>query len=300
MNPNLWLYCLVCLMVLCWSGNYIVAKIVFREIPAMIVMCLRTMVAGVLMIPVYWNQTRRTRVVWTRRQFALVFALGLIGITGNQFFWTLGVSRTTVLHSSMIMATTPLFVLLLAGLMRLEQITPLKITGMLMALCGVALLQFGRTVAQGSAPGRSPTFTGDFLMLLCALLLACMTVVGKRYRPQAGGIAVSTVGYVGGALLLVPVLWLNARNFPFSRVSTAAWVGVFYMGAFSSVTGYLIYYYALARLPASKMATFQYLQPVFASLMAVALLGEHLSAPAMLAGVIIFAGVVVAERGVSL
>ena len=49
------------------------------------------------------------------------------------------------------------------------------------------------------------------------------------------------------------------------------------MGAFSSVLGYLIYYYALARIPASRMAAFQYLQPVFATLMAVVLLGEHLT-----------------------
>jgi hypothetical protein len=63
------------------------------------------------------------------------------------------------------------------------------------------------------------------------------------------------------------------------------------MGAISSVTGYLIYYYALVRIPASRMAAFQYLQPVFASLMAVAMLGEQLTGAALAAGGVIFAGV---------
>ena len=40
-------------------------------------------------------------------------ALGLGGLLLNQVFWTLGMSKTTVLHSSMIMATTPLWVLLM-------------------------------------------------------------------------------------------------------------------------------------------------------------------------------------------
>ena len=68
------------------------------------------------------------------------------------------------------------------------------------------------------------------------------------------------------------------------------------MGAVSSVTGYMIYYFALARIPASRMAAFQYLQPVFASLMAVILLGEQLTAPALAAGGVIFTGVFVTER----
>jgi drug/metabolite transporter (DMT)-like permease len=279
-------------MVLCWSGNYIAAKIVFRELPAMIVMCLRTIVAGILIIPIYWYQARRKPQAWSWREFWLLFALGVVGITMNQFFWTLGVERTTVIHSSMIMATTPLFVLLMAGVMRLEQITLLKTIGILTALCGVAMLQLVRSAS--SAHG--PTFLGDFLTLLCALLLAGMTALGKRYKPVSGGIAVNAVGYVLGSLLLLPVFLWSARGFDFSRVTPGAWAGVFYMGAFSSITGYLIYYYALARIPASRMAAFQYLQPVFASLMAVVLLGEQLTGTAIAAGAVIFAGVFVTER----
>jgi drug/metabolite transporter (DMT)-like permease len=292
LSPNFLLYSLVCLMVLCWSGNYVAAKIVFRELPAMIVMCLRTIVAGVLIIPIYWFQARKKPTIWTWGEFWLLFALGVIGITMNQFFWTLGVERTTVVHSSMIMATTPLFVLLMAGIMQLERITVLKVIGIVTALCGVALLQLVRSTS--SAHG--PTFLGDFLTLLCALLLAGTTALGKRYKPVSGGIAVNAVGYVGGSLLLLPVLWWSAQGFNFAHVSAAAWTGVFYMGAFSSITGYLIYYYALARIPASRMAAFQYLQPVFASLMAVVLLGEQLSGTAIAAGAIIFTGVFVTER----
>jgi drug/metabolite transporter (DMT)-like permease len=292
LSPNFLLYCLVCLMVLCWSGNYIAAKIVFREVPAMVAMCLRTIVAGVLIIPIYWFQARKKPPTFTWQEFWLLFALGVGGITANQFFWTLGVFRTTVVHSSMIMATTPLFVLVMAGMMRLERITILKTIGILVALSGVALLQ---TVRSGSS-ANGPTLLGDFLTLMCALLLAGMTAMGKRYKPQSGGIAVNAVGYVGGSLLLLPVLWFSGRDFDFRHVSVAAWAGVFYMGAFSSITGYLIYYYALARIPASRMAAFQYLQPVFATLMAVVLLGEQLTGIVMAAGAIIFAGVFVTER----
>ncbi len=292
MSPSFLVYSLVCLMLLCWSGNYIAAKIVFRELPASLVICLRTMVSCALMIPIYWRQSRTNPVKLSARDIGLLVLLGFGGITMNQVFWTFGVSRTTVVHSSMIIGTTPLWVMLFAGAIGLERVTLTKLLGILIALSGVGLLQLSRT--KGSAAESS--LFGDFLMLLCALALAGMTAIGKRYRPKTGGIGVNTFGYVVGTLALLPLFWWAGRDFNFHRVSWGAWLGVFYMGAISSVTGYLIYYYALARIPATRIAAFQYLQPVFASLLAVAILGEHLTATALGAGAIIFTGVLVTER----
>jgi drug/metabolite transporter (DMT)-like permease len=291
LSPPLILYSLVFLMVLCWSGNYIAAKVVFHEIPAMLAMALRTFVAAVLMAGICLRRPRGAS-IWTRREMGILIVLGLFGMVLNQFFWTIGVALTTVVHSSMIMATTPIWVLLMAGFMGLEPITLPKIGGMAIAMTGVAMLQ----VFRPKISPASPTLLGDFLVLLCALALAGMTAFGKRYRPQSGGIAVNAVGYILGAFLLLPSFWFSSRGFDFGKVTAGAWVGVVYMGAISSVTGYLIYYYALARMPASRMAAFQYLQPVFASLMAVVMLGEELTGAAIAAGGIIFAGVFVTER----
>ena len=292
MSPHLILYSLVFVMVLCWSGNYVAAKIVFREIPAVLAMALRTIVAAVLMAGIYWRRPRGGATIWTRREMGILIVLGLFGMVMNQFFWTIGVAQTTVVHSSVIMATTPIWVLLMAGVMRLEPITFPKVGGMAIAMAGVAMLQ----VFRPKPSAKSPTLLGDFLVLLCALALAGMTAFGKRYRPKSGGIAVNAVGYILGAFLLLPSFWFSSRGFDYGKVTAGAWAGVVYMGAVSSVTGYLIYYYALARMPASRMAAFQYLQPVIASLLAVVMLGEELTGPAIAAGGIIFAGVFVTER----
>jgi drug/metabolite transporter (DMT)-like permease len=278
-------------MVLCWSGNYVAAKIVFREIPAMLAMALRTSVSAILMAGIYWRRPRGEESIWTRREMGILIVLGLFGMVMNQFFWTLGVAKTTVVHSSMIMATTPIWVLLMAALMGLEPITFPKLGGMAIAMTGVAMLQ-----VRPKPSANPPTLLGDFLVLLCTLALAGMTAFGKRYRPKSGGIAVNAVGYILGAFLLLPSFWFSSRGFDFGKVTAGAWAGVVYMGAISSVTGYLIYYYALARMSASRMAAFQYLQPVFASLMAVVMLGEELTGAAIAAGGIIFAGVFVTER----
>ncbi len=288
------LYLLVAVMMFCWSGNYVAARIVFREVPPEIVICVRTIVSAVVIIPIFWYQSRGKKIEATWRDIGLLIVLGVGGITVNQLFWTLGVARTTVLHSSMIMATTPLWVLGMAAAMRLEPINRVRILGIVIALAGVVSLQFIRTRAVSGQ--QQPTVLGDALLLGCALPLAAMTVFGKRYKPRLGGIAVNAMGYVGGAILLAPLLWWAGRGFDFSRLSTGAWLGMFYMGAFSSVAGYLIFYYVLAHIPASRAGAFQYLQPVIATGLAYLILGEPVGGQALAAGGMVFAGIFVTER----
>ncbi|MCU1325807.1 MAG: protein of unknown function transrane [Bryobacterales bacterium] len=280
-------------MLLIWGGNYVAAKLVFREIPPNLVICIRTIVAGIVIIPIYWFEARKRPPVLAWPEIRLLMLLGLGGITTNQVFWTLGIARTTVIHSSMIMATTPLWVLLIATVMGIERINTAKASGMAIAMTGVVMLQVFRS--RNNAGGEA-TLLGDFFILICALALAGMTAYAKRHKPLSGGIAVNAVGYAGGALLIGPLLPFLSNGFDFSRVSLTAWLSVAYMGVFSSVVGYLIYYYALARMQASRIATFQYLQPVFASGLAVVLLNEHLAGGALAAGAIIFTGVFVTER----
>ena len=292
MNPHVILYGLITVMLLCWSGNYIAAKIALREVPPVLAMCLRTTISAVLMMPIYWFESRGKNARWTWREVRIVFAMGVLGMTLNQFFWTVGVARTTVVHSSMIMGTVPLWVLLMARAMGIESITWPKVGGMAIAMTGLAMLQ----VFRPKIAANGPTLEGDFLVLLCALALAGMTAFGKRWKPKSGGIRIVGMGYAAGAILLAPAWWISSRGFNYWAVSRGAWAGIFYMAIFSSITGYLIYYYALARIPASRMAAFQYLQPVFATVMAMAILGEELTAPVIAAGGIIFTGVYVTER----
>jgi drug/metabolite transporter (DMT)-like permease len=50
-------------------------------------------------------------------------------------------------------------------------------------------------------------------------------------------------------------------------------------------------------MTASRVSAFSYLQPVFASVMGFAILGESLGAPVIAGGVVILTGVYLAERG---
>lgn len=288
------LYALISLMILFWSGNYIVAKFALREFPPLLLVGLRTLLAGVFIAPVYLWERRRAKTPWARGDVGLLLALGVLGVALNQFFFVLGLSRTSVAHSAIIVGMSPILVLLIAAARGLEKITPVRLVGMLVALGGVVLLQLfeGQTAGEGS-----PTWIGDLLTFGCALFFALFTVLGKPVTKRHSNITAMTFAFVGGAVALSPVtLWESAR-FSFERVTPGAWAGLIYMALLPSVLCYLIYYYALGRMSPARVSAFSYLQPPVATAMGIVLLSEPVTPGLVAAGVVIFTGVFLTERG---
>ena len=294
--PPTLLYSLIGAMVLLWSANFIVGKIALREFPPLLAGGLRVALAGLFIAPVYaWQHARAEGEVWGRRDVPMLIYLGLCGIALNQLLFLIGLSRTSVAHSAFIIALTPIVVLAIAAVMKQEKMTARKMTGMLIAVSGVVSLNLAP--AATSAGSQVPTLLGDFFIFLAGLTFAIFTVAGKSVTGRHSGITVNTFGFVGGGIVLAPVTLWQARDFAFAQVTAAGWLSLCYMALFPSVVCYLIYYYALKHVSASRLAAFSYLQPALATLMAAFALGERITLPVLAGGVLVFTGVYLAERG---
>jgi drug/metabolite transporter (DMT)-like permease len=286
------LYTLVVLMITGWAGNYVVGKIALQAFSPVLLFCLRITMAGVLILPVYlWEQRRRPQPSWTPRDVTQLIILGLFGVALNQFLFVVGLSRTSVAHSSIFANMTPILILLLASARGLERLTGWKLLGVTVALAGVVLLRKLDTNSHGEA-----TLAGDFLTFCGALAFSIFTVLAKPQTKRYGGITVNTFAYAGGALLMGPVTLWQAAAFNFRAVPFSAWAAVFYMAFLPSVICYLIYYYALARMEASRLAAFSYLQPVLAIVFGIVVLQEHVTFALVVSGLVIFIGVYITER----
>jgi drug/metabolite transporter (DMT)-like permease len=280
-------------MVFFWSANFVVAKWVLREFPPLLLSGLRVAIAGAAITPVYWWRNRGAfGGTCDRRDLPGLLYLGICGVALNQFFFVLGVSLTSVAHAAIIIATTPILVLLIAAATKLERITRRKAAGMALALAGVAVLN-----AFPPAHGPRPTAAGDFFIALAGLTFALFTVFGKRVTGRHHPVTVTSFAYIGGAVALAPVTLWQSAGFSFARVSAAGWAGLVYMAVFPSLVCYLIYYYALTHIAASRVASLSYLQPVIATALAVAVLGERVTLPLLAGGAVIFSGVYLTERG---
>ena len=285
------LYTLISLMTALWAANFVISKIALREMPAVLTAGLRTTLAGLFILPIYVVSHRNgSQSAWSRRDIPILIFLGVFGVALNQLFFVLGIGRTSVAHAAIVIGLTPVMVLLIAAAMGQERLQAVKLIGMLIALGGVLVLQM--TAGNGSGA----TLLGDLYIFLAALAFAVFTVSGKRVSSKFGSVTVNTFAYVGGGLMLLPVTIWDGAGFDFAAVSSAAWMSLIYMAVFPSVVCYLIYYYALMHIPASRVSAFSYLQPLLATLLAIPVLGERLNASLVVGGALVLLGVYLTER----
>jgi uncharacterized membrane protein len=101
----------------------------------------------------------------------------------------------------------------------------------------------------------------------------------------------------GDALAMLPVVVGYSRGFDFAVVSWVGWASLVYMAVFASVVCYLIYYYALSHVPASRVSAFSYLQPLISTVMAISILDEHRTRSLMSGRALVLTGIFLAERG---
>ena len=294
MKGHPFLYGLIFLMVVLWAANFIVGKVALREFPPLLLCGLRVTLAGLLMLPVYWWEGLRRTDRWGREDLPLLLFLGLFGVALNQLCFVMGLSSTTVAHSAIIISAGPVLVLLFGASMGQEKITRRKIAGMLIAIGGVAVLKIFQSEPVG---GPRATWLGDTFIFLSSVTFALFAVFGKRASRRHSSITVNAFAYVSGAVVMAPMTLWKAGPFAFGNVSALGWVCLFYMAMFPSVLCYMIFYYAITHIPASRVVAFTYLQPLLATAMALAVLHEHVTLPVVVAGLTILAGVYLAERG---
>lgn len=298
MNGPFILYSLISLMVLLWSANFIVGKVALREFPPFLLSALRISMAAVFLAPIYWLRPRAVRVQTNlSAHLPLLLILSACSV-GNQIIFLIGLNRTSVAHSAIIIGMGPIFVLLIGAAARIERITTRKVIGMLVALAGVAVLvrpTYSDTMAGHTlAPS---TLAGDALVALASLAFSVFAVFGKKATELYSPIVMNAFAYGAVALALLPFAVWQAREFAFSRVSSTGWASLAYMAVFPSAICYIIYYYALSHIAPSRVSAFTYLQPLIATLLAVVFLDERVTAPLVAGGTVIFGGVYLAERG---
>ena len=153
------------LLALMWGLSIPITKLGLGSIPPMTLTALRFMVAGPLMM---FLARRELRV--PAKAVLPIIGLGVMGITLGNVAQSFGVQGTSASVATILSATIPLFIVILAAVRFRQAVTPLQWSGLLAAFFGIAL------VAVGSGPGvddRSrTTVSGVVLMLISAVGIA--------------------------------------------------------------------------------------------------------------------------------
>lgn len=286
-------------MVACWSFNFIIGKVGLRYIPPLTLASFRVILAAVIMLPVFWLARRvgsSPARAFARRDFWTFAYLGLLGVAGNQFCFTVGLSYTTVGHSALIMAMGPIFILLLARLQGLEALTLRKVLGVATAFAGVTVL-----AAEHGLSLRSATLRGDLITLTGSVAFSIYTVLGKKVAAEYDSVSMNTFNYIAGAVVILPLAMRQARGLSrdgsWGQIGWPGWVALVYMAVCASVVAYLIYFWVLRHMTATRLAALSYLHLVLTPVLGILLLGERVTGHLVIGGALALGGVGLLELG---
>ena len=208
---------------------------------------------------------------------------GLLGITGYHLLLNFGEQTVSAGAASILIATGPIFTAVMATAFLRERLTVLGWVGVALAFSGDAVIAL-------KAGGGLRLEPAALLVLGAAVCTAAYFVVGKQPLRHYTALEFTTYAVWLGTLPMLAFLPGFLRQLP--RATTSSTLTVLYLGVFPGALAYVLWSYALARLPASLCASFLYFQPVVAMIIAFAWIREVPSAQALVGGAISIAGVV--------
>ena len=286
-------YLEVLFAVVVWGASFIATKIGVKEVTPITIVWLRfgmgVMILGVAV-------AARKEFAWpAKKEWAYFALLGFLGITWHQWLQSTGLVTAQASTTAWIVATTPIFMALLAWLVLKEKLTWGQSAGIALAALGV-LLVVSKGDLSGIFVGNFGT-PGDFLILISAPNWAIFSTLSRRglqkhpaarmmfYVMTFGWIFSSVAFFTGGNLSQIPKLSFNG------------WMAVAFLGIFCSGLAYIAWYDALQAIPASQVGAFLYLEPLVAVIVAAAILtDEPITWVSLVGGSIILLGVYLVNR----
>jgi drug/metabolite transporter (DMT)-like permease len=283
------------LAILIWASNSIMVKVILRELEPLTLTWLRFLLAALVYIP-YAAATWRRAPGYTPREWALLVVAGvaLVPAFSLTLYWAL--FYTTVANTALVRMTEPAWVLLLAALLLGERPTRRQLAGLALALTGTAaLLLLGRTPSGG---GEHHALGIGFMVansLAWVVYVLCFKTLLRRHRVTQ---VTTHAALAGTAALILATGPTHAMTIAHetAAMSPLGWTLVIVMALIVTIGSNQLFSYGLQGMTAGAAATYSYLTPILAALLAWIFLGEPVTVDVVLCGVIIAAGVYLVNR----
>lgn len=270
---------LLVLATLIWGGTFVATRAGLGFVSPLLIIAIRFLTSFTLLAVVLSTMGRRW---WEHWRGGIV--VGVV-LAGGYTLQTVGLQFTTASRSAFL---TYLFAVLVPPLQVLigrKRLRAVNLVGLLVVLAGTAVM-----TSPWAASGWN---RGDLVTIAGAVCFALFVVLIDRYGATGAAIdLVPTQFLIAGGIALVLALVLEEVQFV---AHPAAWSALAYLTLLGTIGALGLQTVFQHRTTPVRATTIYALEPVFATIFALAVLGERVGVHEIAGGAIILGGVLLSE-----
>jgi drug/metabolite transporter (DMT)-like permease len=260
------------------SWGFVSVIVAGVDLPAASLVFWRCLVAAVT-VPLLVLAFRRVRSLAVERRRSQVLGLGLlVAIHWALFFQTLKLASVAV--AILTVYTAPIFLAVLAPILLPESRSRIGLVALAVSAPGLVLIALAGEDGSGVDPAAIGTGLG------AALTYALIVIWTKSLVHNIAPVAVAFWSYAIVGMLLLPFALAGDRFVP----EGVEWVYVLALGAVLTAAAGVLYMRALKDVTAQAAGLLAYLDPVSASFLAWAILGQDLGWQVAVGGLAVLVG----------
>ena len=272
-------------MVFCnvmWGLSFIASKHALSSgFSPMMLALVRYVMASACLLPMTLMKEKRLRL---RRADILPMALsGLMGITLYYFFEYQGISRTSTVNASLILAAIPILTMVVETVVDRRRMRGPQIAGAVISVAGTAIIVLG-----GSSEGAA-SLTGDLLILGASVVWVAYIFISRKLRDGYSSLSMNTWQALIALVTLIPMALADPCDL--GAIPASGWLAAAVLAVICSALCYWLYGNALHEMSPLASAIFINLIPLTTLLGGVMLLGETLTWQAALGGAMIIGSI---------
>lgn len=285
---DIWLIVLMAV----WGANFVVLKAAFGVVTPFIFNTFR-FVVGTAAIGA---RAKMAGIPLTlpRREWLPLITQSVLQFAIYQPFFALGLARTTVANNVLILATVPVWVVLINALRGQDRISRRVVIGTALALVGVLIVVLSRYAGQITI--NQETLIGDILSLIAAWINAVTILAAFKPLQRNPTIPASFWILAWGTLIQAGIAAPDFLRLDWSAIPPSLLIAVAYSGIISIGFGSVVWNRGVKELGASRAAIYTNLEPIVAAVAAILFLGESFTVWLVVGMILVIIGILFVKR----
>ena len=219
------------------------------------------------------------------------FIASMLSIVFNQVLFTVGISYTSPVNATIVATMLPIIALIFSALIIKERITLPKVVGLIIGLAGALFL----ALSSGSGVGGGG-LKGDLMCLTAQTCIGLYMVIFSGMIHRYSVFTLMKWMFLFSAIVVTALTWNHITAIDYASLPLVAWAEILFIVFCGTFLSYVCFTYGQQVLTPTIVGMYHYVQPIVATILAVAMGVGRFGWRELLSMALVFGGVYIVNQ----